>query len=207
MKKAIITGGTSFHQNFFTNKNGKYKHFFDQIFYLPDLKKESLEGFDLVVMASRLHPRFVLENKDKILSYLKNGGNLLVFPDLTEGLFDHIKYKSCITNFWWWILPGADLYLAKANESHKIWDFLELYQCKWHLHGSFLHGLNIEKILVNELGESIICKDDQSFKGSLYLSALDPDFHFGQGFMPITEPFFDGFMSWLEYDLAQKVGA
>ena len=34
MKKAIITGGSSFHQNFFTNKNGKYKNFFDEKIYL-----------------------------------------------------------------------------------------------------------------------------------------------------------------------------
>lgn len=204
MKKAIITGGSSFHQNFFTNKNGKYKNFFDEKIYLMDLKNIELDEFDLLVMASRLNSRFVLENKDKILSYIQKGGNLLIFPDFIQGLFEHIEYKTCLTNFWWWILPGADLYLAKADEKHKIWDFLELNTCKWHLHGSFKHDLQTEKILVNELGESIICKDSHTFKGTLYLSALDPDFHLGQGFMPITEPFFDGFMSWIEYDISHK---
>lgn len=205
MKKAIITGGSSFHQNFFTNKNGKYKNFFDEKMYLMDLNQFKLDDFDLIVMASRLNPHFVLENKEKILSYIQNGGNLLIFADLIAGLFTHIKYNMRLANFWWWILPGADLYLAKADEKHKIWDFLKLKECKWHLHGSFRHGLQIEKILVNELGESLICKDSHSFKGNLYLCALDPDYHIGQGFMPITESFFDGFLSWIEFDIKHKI--
>ncbi|TKX28734.1 hypothetical protein CQA38_06175 [Campylobacter sp. MIT 12-5580] len=200
MKKAIITGGSSFHQNFFTNKNGKYKDFFDEKIYLMDLKDCDLQDFDLLVMASRLHAEFLRQNKEKILHYLHNGGNIVIFPDLANGIFDHIESKMYYANFWWWILPGADLCLFEADKKHKIWDFLELRMCKWHYHGVF-KGKNLEKILVNELGEAVICKDCQSFKGNLYLSALDPDFHLGQGFMPVTEPFFDGFMAWIEYDI------
>lgn len=205
MKKAIITGGSSHHQHFFTNKNGKYGKFFDKKIYLLDLKDESLEDFDYVVMASRLHPKFVLENKQKLLDYLQKGGNLVIFPDLCEQLFDFIKYEFSPVNFWWWILPGADLYLYKVDEKADFWRFLELRECKWHYHGIFKHDDKTQKIIADSLGFSVLCKDAHHFKGSIYFSALDPDFHLGQGFMPTTEPFFDKLMEWIEFDINQKI--
>ncbi|KAA6225403.1 hypothetical protein FMM58_05045 [Campylobacter sp. LR291e] len=204
MKKAIITGGSSFHQNFFINKDAKYSNFYDEKIYLANLKDKDLSEFDLVVFASRMYPKFMRENFEKILNYLKNDGNVLMFPDLISGLFNHITYETGQVNFWWWISQNADLPMYKANENSTLWNFLEVKECKWHYHGTFKHGGEVEKLLVDELGRSILCKDEKTFKGSLYLSALDPDFHLGQGFMPITEVFFDKFMKWLEFDINSK---
>ncbi|TQR33701.1 hypothetical protein DMB92_02095 [Campylobacter sp. MIT 99-7217] len=201
MKKAIITSGSSHHQNFFSNKNGKYKDFFDKKIYLPDLEKENLEEFEYIVFASRLHSKFMLANKEKIYTYLENGGHVVFFHDLCKGFFDFISYESRAVNFWWWILPGADLAIYEFNKQDCFWKFLKLEQCKWHYHGVFKHDDKTQKIIVDELGFSILCKDMHHFKGNIYFSALDPDFHLGQGFMPITEPFFDHFMSFIEFDI------
>ncbi|MDF2725451.1 MAG: hypothetical protein K0Q59_5128, partial [Paenibacillus sp.] len=35
--------------------------------------------------------------------------------------------------------------------------------------------------------------------GTLLLTTLDPEYHFGSYFMPATERFLDGFLSWLAY--------
>ena len=117
-------------------------------------------------------------------------------------------------NFWWWLIDGANmpLYALDVNgekteekTTQGLFSKIPVSVAKWHCHGAFYPPQNAQKILINELDERIIYKDT-SFKGNLYITSLDPEFHLGQGFMPTTEPFFDAFMQWVEEDILRTKG-
>ncbi|STQ85378.1 hypothetical protein [Helicobacter muridarum] len=174
-----------------------------------DLDSINLEEFDYIVLASRLKPQYLERHKDKFLSYLQNGGHIVSFGEIMGDYLPNIIWKDYPVNFWWWLIQGADmpLYAIESNGSKQdectksgLFSKIEVNVAKWHCHGAFYPPSNATKILVNELDESIIYKDN-SFNGNLYVTSLDPEFHLGQGFMPTTEPFFDNFMQWVEEDI------
>lgn len=217
LKKAFITGGIAFHQKFFKNKNDKYATMFDRRFYAADLKDFRFANYDLVVLASNLNIKFLIPYKEEILEYLNNGGHIVSLGDSSKEYLPNIQWLDYPTNFWWWITPGADmpLYAVESLDGGKtfvkqpertkegLFSKIDVRVAKWHCHGAFIPPVNSESILVNELDEAIIYKD-KSFKGNLYVMSLDPDYHFGQGFMPTTEPFFDALMSWIEEDILKE---
>lgn len=214
LKNAIITGGMAFHQKFFQNKNGKYAEFFDKRVYAADMEDFCFEDYDYVVLASNLNGRFLIPYKEKMLNYLQNGGHIVSLGDSMKEYLPNIRWQSYPTNFWWWRMEGADMPLyavesldggqtfVKQRERTKegLFSKIDVKVAKWHCHGAFYPPVQSESILVNELDEAIIYKD-KSYKGNLYVMSLDPDYHFGQGFMPTTEPFFDALMGWIEEDI------
>ncbi len=167
LKKAIIVGGSFYHDYLFKACGGKFGEIFDTKIYLPDLYKEDLSSFDYVVISSRLNPKFLMQNANKFLEFINNGGHIVLLGGAEVEFLPHLHYQSSEVNFWWWVHKGADLPLYAFDASHQLWDF-----CKSH-----------------------------HFKGNLYLTSLDPDFHIGQGFMPITIPFFEKYMRWIESDI------
>lgn len=217
LKKAIITGGVAFHQKFFQNKNGKYSKMFDRRVYVADMQDFKFADYDLVIIASGLNIKFLIPYKEEILEYLENGGHILSLGDSSEEYLPNIKWVNYPTNFWWWRIEGADMPLyaiesldggktyIKQSQSTKegLFSKIDVSVAKWHCHGAYLPPENSESILVNEMDEAIIYKDT-TFKGNLYVMSLDPDYHFGQGFMPTTEPFFDVLMEWVEEDINVK---
>ena len=202
MKKAIIVGGSFYHHYLFQVCEGRFNSIFNHRIYLPNLHKEDLSSFDCVVISSRLNPKFLMQNTDKFLEFIKSGGHIVLLGGAEVEFLPNLYYANTEVNFWWWVHKGADLPLYASDVSHRIWDFLSVDECKWHYHGVFKDNEKYEKILVNEIGEAIICKSHH-FKGNLYLTSLDPDFHIGQGFMPITIPFFEKYMQWIESDILE----
>ena len=170
MKKAIILGGSCFHQNLLKIHNAQFANYFDESIYLPKLHSKNLKEFDCIFLASRLNAKFLNSNSQKLLDYLEEGGNIVILGGIEDKFLPHLDYK-------------------------------EIKECKWHYHGTFKVSSECERIIVNEIGENILYKDDFHFKGSLYASSLDPDFHIGQGFMPITIPFFEKYIRYIEYDI------
>lgn len=214
LKNAVITGGMASHQKFFRNKDGKYSQFYDKRVYVAEMEDFCFEDYDYVVLASNLNARFLIPYKEKIMAYLQNGGHIVSLGDSMKEYLPNIKWQSYPTNFWWWRIEGADLplYAVESLDGGKtfvkqtkgtkegLFSKIDVRVAKWHYHGGFYPPAQSQSILVNELDEAIIYKD-LSFKGNLYVMALDPDYHFGQGFMPTTEPFFDALMSWVEEDI------
>lgn len=209
LKNAIITGGGAFHAHFFSNKNAKYAHCFSKRFHFLDLDSVEFNEFDYIVLASRLNVSFLNPHKQKFIDYLQNGGHIISFGEIMGDYLPNIIWKDYPVNFWWWLINGADmpLYALDSNGEKQsiradsgLFSTIDVRVAKWHCHGAFYPPNNATKILVNELGESIIYKDN-SFKGNLYVTSLDPEFHLGQGFMPTTEPFFDAFIAWVERDI------
>ncbi|MGX3043767.1 hypothetical protein [Helicobacter sp. T3_23-1056] len=203
LKNAIITGGASYERNFFYNKDAKYAHFFDKRIYHKDAQNTDFSEFDYIVIASRANPRFLLPCKEKFLEFLKNGGSIVSFGEVTQGYLPNIAWKEYGVNFWWWLSQGADMSFEVGEYGKGLFSKMELFAAKWHYHGAFYPPKDSQMILANELNEAIIYKDT-SFKGGLYVTSLDPDFHLGQGFMPKTEGFFDTFMGWVEEDILRS---
>lgn len=201
MKKAIVVGGSCFNHNLFKVQSGKFQNCFDEKIYLPKLHSKDLKEFDCVFLSSRLNPKFLNINSQKLLDYLEDGGNLVILGGIEDNFLPHLDYKESEVNFWWWIHEGEYLPIFCFNKNHKFWDFIKLEECKWHYHGTFKVSLECERIIVNEIGENGLYKDDFHFKGLLYVSSLDPDFHIGQGFMPVTIPFFEKYIRYIEYDI------
>ncbi|MCX2717908.1 hypothetical protein OQH61_09205 [Helicobacter sp. MIT 21-1697] len=212
LKNAIITGGSSFNAHFFSNKNAKYAHFFSHRYHFLDIDSIHFQDFDYIVLASRLNSAYLMPHKQKFIDYLQSGGHIISFGEIEKDYLPNIVWKDYPVNFWWWLIQGADmpLYALESDGSKQegrtksgLFSKMEVSTAKWHYHGAFYPPSNATKILVNELDESIIYKDN-SFKGNLYVTSLDPEFHLGQGFMPTTEPFFDTFMQWVEEDIMQS---
>ncbi len=201
MKKAIVLGGSCFHQNLLKAHNAKFLSHFDESIYLPKLHSKDLRGLDCIFLASRLNARFLNANSQKLLDYLEEGGNIVILGGVEDQFLPHISYEEREVNFWWWIHEGADLPLYAFDLKHEFWDFVTVRECKWHYHGIFKVDAECERIVVNELGETVLYKDDFHFKGSLYATSLDPDFHIGQGFMPVTVPFFEKYIRYIEHDI------
>lgn len=212
LANAIITGGSSFHRYFFTNKNEKYAHFFSKRCHFLDLQSLNLEAFDYIVLSSRMDAHSLLKHKEKFISYLESGGHIVSFGEIAQDYLPNIRWRDYPVNFWWWLIPNADMPLYaldsdgnKAEDSTKdgLFSKMAVKDAKWHYHGAFYPPKTAQNILVNELDESIIYKDT-TFKGNLYVTSLDPEFHLGQGFMPTTEYFFDTFMQWVESDILEN---
>lgn len=199
-KNAIITGGASYHHYFFLNKNKKYAHFFDARIYFHDLDSVDLSAFDYIVLASRINASHLMRYKEKFQDFLDSGGHIISFGEITQPYLPNIEWKDYPVNFWWWLIPGADMPLYVGKDGAKLFSKINVDDAKWHCHGAFYPPKNAQIILINELNESIIYKDT-SFKGNLYITSLDPEFHLGQGFMPKTEGFFDNFMEWIHQDM------
>lgn len=209
LDNAIITGGGAFHAHFFSNKNAKYADFFQYRCHFLDLSCIDFDDFDYIVIASRLNTNHLGAYKQKFLDYLNSGGHIVSFGEIDGDYLPNIIWKDYPVNFWWWLIDGADMPLyaidsdgTKQSKRTKsgLFSTIDVNVAKWHCHGAFYPPKNATQILINELDEAIIYKDN-SFKGNLYITSLDPDFHLGQGFMPTTEPFFDAFMKWVEQDI------
>lgn len=78
-----------------------------------------------------------------------------------------------------------------------MFNYLTLTDATWHKHGVFWPPNGAEKLITTEDGGAVMYVDKVSTKGTLIITTLDPDYHFGAYFMPATERFLDGFIPWI----------
>lgn len=200
LKRAMVVGGTSHHLNLFKNKNAKYQDLFDKVIYQFELENEDLSAYDYVVIGSRCNDEVLVKSKEKLAQFVEQGGHIVSFGGSHGSHLPDVTLNDYPVNFWWWTIEGASMSLFPYKD-HPLFETLNLADCKWHYHGGYIAPEGADKILINEIGESIIYK----YKNH-YITSLDPDYHFGQGFMPKTEVFFDRFLEWVESDIAATKG-
>lgn len=203
MKTAILYGGISYQHYFFTRKDGKYGQRFTDRIYLLDLHRTDLRPYDYVIVPTRLNQDLLCEHAEQFRQYLDQGGHIISFGEIEKPWLSPVRWKFYPTNFHWWVNPGADLPLYPVDAQHPLFQKITVDDAKWHYHGVFRleAGAGAEPVLVNELGEAIICVDRQTHTGNMYMTTLDPDYHFGQGFIPKAETFLDGYLAWIEEDM------
>jgi hypothetical protein len=193
---AIIDGGTSYHHR--ALHGGRYRRFFSEIIYVRDLAATPLDRFDAVIVPDRTHPGILRAAKPQIATYLAQGGTIAALGETQSHTWlPGVTWDHRPTNFWWWKNPGETLGLYPAAPDHSLFDHLELAHATWHYHGVFTVPAGARSLIGVENDGSVLYEDTATTAGRMIISSLDPFYHYGSYFMPITEKFLDGFLEWM----------
>lgn len=193
---AVVDGGTYYHHRGLYGD--RYRSFFDGVIYLGNLSRVALQEFDIVVFPDRLHPGLLVAAKDQIHRYLSEGGTVVALGESrVDQWLPSINWSHRPTNYWWWKTPGASLGLVTSFPEHSLFRFLSLSESTWHYHGVFVPPEGARTLISVEGDGTILYEDEVSTRGRMIISSLDPFYHYGSHFMPITERFLDGFLRWL----------
>lgn len=193
---AIVDGGTYYHDR--TLHGERYRGCFSATIYARELKDTCLGDFDAVVIPDRVHPGLLRAASGRIGEYLAGGGTLVAFGETQAHTWlPNMVWSDRPTNFWWWKTPGASLGLYPAAPEHPLFQHLSLAEATWHYHGVFAPPPGAQTIIGVTGDGAILYEDTVTTPGRMVITSLDPFYHYGSYFMPVTERFLDGFLEWL----------
>lgn len=205
---AAVYGGNSHHHRALTTPRYA-EHLGGGLLYLPELAETDLTGYDGVIIPERIHRGLLNAAAPRILELLEAGGTVVAFsggeplPEFLPG----VRWEHRLTNYWWWLEPGADLGMSTPNPEHSFFAHLELADCTWHYHGALRPPDGADVLLTLPNGDVLAYVDQVSTPGTLIALTLDPMSHYGAYFMPATQRFLDGFMPWIGEFTGSKVGS
>ncbi|GGE02836.1 hypothetical protein [Paenibacillus nasutitermitis] len=194
-KIAVLYSGSSHQHRSFTEP--KYKQYIAELVYLPKLADVDLHKFDVLIVPSQLHQGQVTHHLKQIHAFLDSGKIVVALGAQHHSWFSNHNWEFRPTNFWWWLEPGAKSGLVITKPEHDLFNYISLADATWHYHGVFLPTHEVESLIEVENDGSILYIDKKSTGGTLMLTTLDPEYHFGSYFMPATEQFLNGFLPWL----------
>ncbi|WP_126425279.1 hypothetical protein [Brevibacillus marinus] len=194
-KIAALYGGNAHQQR--TLYESKYRRFFAEVIYLPALYRGSLDEFDVLLVPSQLHQGLLARSQPQIRQFLNRGGIIAAFGAQPQPWLPGHNWEFRPTNFWWWLEPNAKSGLVLKRPEHDLFRYITLEDATWHYHGVFWPAAGAEILIEVEDGGAIFYIDKLTTPGTLILTTLDPEFHYGSYFMPATERFLDGFLPWL----------
>ncbi|TBL77295.1 hypothetical protein [Paenibacillus thalictri] len=194
-KIGVVYGGCVQHHRTFNEP--KYQQYIEDLIYFPEFAEASLDAYDVLLLPSQLHQGLMLQAKDKIREFADRGGIVVAFGPQSTEWFPGQKWEFRPTNFWWWLEKDAKSGLVQHNPDHNMFKYLTMADATWHQHGVFWPPEGSETLISLEEGGSVFYIDKVSTGGTLIMTTLDPDFHYGSYFMPATELFLDGFLPWL----------
>lgn len=190
----LYSGNSHQHRTFNEPKYNRYLH---KIIYLPDFQASDLEGVDVLLIPSQLHMGQLGQNKAVIAEYLACGGTVAALGAQSKDLLPSHRWEFRPTNFWWWLEKDAKSGLALAKPEHDLFRYITLSDATWHYHGVFFPPAGTEPLIEVEDDGVIFYIDKITTPGTLIMTTLDPEYHYGSYFMPATERFLDGFLPWL----------
>ncbi|TNJ63215.1 hypothetical protein FE784_26480 [Paenibacillus hemerocallicola] len=194
-KVAAIYGGNSHQHRTFTEP--KYRRWLHGLIYLPELPHSSLDAYDVLLIPSQLHHRLLAESRGSISAFADRGGIVAAFGAQPHDLLPAHNWEFRPTNFWWWLDKEAKSGLVLNRPGHDLFRYITLADATWHYHGVFSPPEGAEVLIGLEEGGAILYVDRVTTPGTLIMTTLDPEFHYGSYFMPATERFLDGFLPWL----------
>lgn len=197
MRIAFIDAGTYYHHA--TYHDPEWHSCFAGNIYVRDLPTADLSGYDCLYVASRQDPVELQAAQGAIEAFL-NAGKLVVAlgESHAQPWIKSVDWTPGITNFWWWLTPGADSGLRQASENHGLFDHIQLQDATWHRHGTLAVPSGAVSLIDAVEGGSVLYDDSVSTPGRLIVSTLDPCYHHGSYFMPATTRFLRGFIPWLK---------
>ncbi|AZK48005.1 hypothetical protein [Paenibacillus lentus] len=194
-KIAVIYGGNAHqHRTFYETK---YRRYCQELIYLPELHRMSLDDYDVVLIPSQLHQRLLMESQSKLIDFVQRGGVLAGLGAQPTHLLPGHGWEFRPTNFWWWLDRDASSGLVANKPDHDLFNYITLEDATWHYHGVFHPPAGVDCIINVEGGGTILYVDQLTTSGTLILTTLDPEYHYGSYFMPATERFLNGFLPWL----------
>lgn len=194
-KIAVLYSGTAQQHRTFTEP--KYARYIEELVYLPKLEHIDLKQFDILIVPSQIHQSMVTRHLKQIHAFLDQGKIVVALGAQPNPWFPSHRWEFRPTNFWWWREPGAKSGLVLTKPEHDLFNYIGLEDATWHYHGVFFPEQEVESLIEIENDGSILYVDKKSTPGTLMLTTLDPEFHYGSYFMPATERFLDGFLPWL----------
>jgi hypothetical protein len=202
---AVIDGGTYYHHRALFGE--RYRGYFAEVIYVRDLWNTPLAHFDAVVFPDRLHPGPLVAARERIAEYLAAGGTVAAFGESQSHLWlPGLTWSPRPTNFWWWKTPGARLPLYAATQEHSLFRHLTIPEATWHVHGVFTPPSGAIPLIGLEGDGALLYEDTVTTPGRMVISSLDPFYHYGSYFMPVTERFLHGFLEWLAASCAGPPG-
>lgn len=194
-KIAVLYTGSSHQHRSWTEP--KYRQFITDLLYLPKLADINLQDYDVLIIPSQIHQGLVTHHMPQIHEFLNSGKVVVALGAQPNDWFSGHRWEHRPTNFWWWLEPGARSGLVVSSPSHDLFSYIQLEDATWHYHGVFFPEHKIESLIDIDQDGSILYVDKQSTPGTLVMTTLDPEYHYGSYFMPATERFLDGFLPWL----------
>lgn len=183
----------------------RYASYFDALVRPEGLDAVDLDAFDVVLVPCRTPADRIQDHAGRLRAYLEQGGTVVATGESHSHLWlPGIVFTPQLTNFWWWLTPGADLGVRIAAPDHPLFARLTQNDVTWHLHGWFDAPGGSEILAVNRDGKPILYIDEVTTKGRMIVTSLDPFFHHGSHFMPATTRFLDGFLPWMRESLQRK---
>ncbi|WP_232699669.1 hypothetical protein [Brevibacillus daliensis] len=194
-KIAVLYSGNSHqHRTFY---EPKYKAYLHKIVYLPELSSTTLDDVDVLIVPSQLHQRQVSKNLDIIMGVVNRGGTIVALGAQSQNWFPGHNWEFRPTNFWWWLEKDAKSGLILRQPEHDLFRYINLLDATWHYHGVFFPPVGAETLIEVDGDGAIMYIDKVSTPGTLIMTTLDPEYHYGSYFMPATERFLTGFLPWL----------
>jgi len=194
-KIGVLYSGSSHQYRTFTEP--KYRQYLAELLYLPTFDEVDLNGFDVLLVPSQLHRELVTQHLPKIHAFLNSGKIVMALGAQHNPWFSGHNWETRPTNFWWWLEPGAKSGLMVKTPTHDLFRYITLNDATWHYHGVFFPQQEEESLIEVENDGSIFFIDKKSTGGTLILTTLDPEYHYGSYFMPATERFLNGVLPWL----------
>jgi hypothetical protein len=180
----------------------RYAHHFDVLVRPEDLASVDLAEHAVVFIPCRTPADRLAPHAAQVRAYLDQGGTIVATGETNWDVFlPGITFTPQLTNWWWWLTPGADLGVRIAAPGHSLFDRLDQDDLTWHLHGWFDPPQGAEVLAVNGEGKPILYVDEVTTPGRMIITSLDPCFHHGSHFMPATTRFLDGFLPWMREEL------
>lgn len=203
-KLAAVYAGSS--QHFRSLNEPKYRKYFEDIIYLPDLPKADLTRFDGLLIPSRTNNQILMKAKENIAEFLNSGKTAIAFGEQPNPVLPNVTWEYRPTNFWWWLEPGAQSSIVAVEPNCELFRYITLKDATWHYHG-FFRPPDGSEVVIGVIDDSVeksnapllpvFYIDRVSTRGMMVVTSLDPMFHFGSYFMPQTERFLDGFLPWV----------
>lgn len=193
---AALDAGTYYHHR--SLYGDRYRGFFDEIIYAPELSKTDLDGIDILIVSCRTDPAVLVPQKDTVMRLLDRGKTVVAMGSTGQNLWlPAVDWTDMPTNFWWW-KEGGSLNLEIDAPEHPLFDHIGLGDATWHYHGQYAPPKGATSLIgVREEG-SILYEDRVTTNGCMIVTALDPMYHHGSYFMPATTRFLDGFLPFLK---------
>jgi hypothetical protein len=192
-----LDGGTYYHRE--ALYGDRYRRFFDDIWYAPELTHRSLDAVHCLLVTDRINPRLMIAAKDLVAAFLRCGGFVVAMGEThPERWLPGIEWAYRPTNFWWWRTPGATQGLVAPAPLHSLMRVMTLDDANWHYHGVFTAPAGAEIAIALDHDRGTLLYDDRvTTPGRMLVTSLDPFFHHGSNFMPATTRFLDRFLPWL----------
>lgn len=202
MSLAILDGGTYYHHA--AIHGPRYRGLFDHRIYIRDLTAQSLDGVTFLIVPDHMNPALMRGRRDVLVDFAARGHTLAVFGENEAHTWlPGVSWSPRPTNFWSWLDKAASPPNRLIAPDHELFSAVSFANTIWHFHGMLTPPAGAEALIDvpadadgRDTGGALLYDDQVTTSGRLIVSTLDPFYHHGSHFMPVTTALLDQFLPW-----------